>query len=82
MILLERTIDRELKCDDRDKNLSKKACQKFNALARLAPFMDVNKMRIMMKAFIEYKFGYWLLVWMFQSRSLNNNTYNNKSSFF
>lgn len=68
-------IDRELKCDDRDKNRHESS---FNALARLALFMDVNKRRKMVKAFIEYQFGHWLLVWLFHRRSLNNNTYNYK----
>ena len=56
--------------------------------------MNVDKKRMTMKAFIESQFGYCPLVWMFHSRSLNNNkinripkralriTYNDKSSSF
>ena len=51
----------------------KKACQRPNRLARLAPFMNVNKRRIIMKAFTESQFGYCLLVWMFHNWSLDNN---------
>ena len=92
-ILLGITIDRDLKFDEHVNNLCKKACQKLNALVRLAPFMNVDKKRMIMKAFIESQFGYCPLVWMFHSRSFNNkinrihksalgNTHNNKSSSF
>ena len=88
-MLLGITIDRNLRFDDHDINLCKKACKKI--LSRLAPFMNVNKRRIIMKAFIESQFGYCPLVWMFHSRNLNNKinriheralriTYSNKSS--
>ena len=92
-VLLGIIIDRDLKFDDHVNNLCKKACQKLNALSRLAPFMNLDKRRIIMKAFIESQFGYCPLVWMFHSRSLNNKmnriheralriTYNDKSSNF
>ena len=92
-VLLGITIDKELKFDDHVNNLCKKACQKLNALARIAPFMNIEKNRIIMKAFIESQFGYCPLIWMFHSRSLNNKinptheralriTYNDKSSSF
>ena len=92
-ILLGITIDRDLKFDEHVNNLCKKACQKLNALVRLAPFMNVDKKRMIMKAFIESQFGYCPLVWMFHSRSLNNKinriqeralriTHNDKSSSF
>ena len=42
-ILLGITIDRGLKFDEHVNNLCKKACQKLNALVRLAPFMNVDK---------------------------------------
>ena len=92
-ILLGITIDRDLKFDEHVNNLCKKACQKLNALVRLAPFMNVDKKRMIMKAFIESQFGYCPLVWMFHSRGLNNKmnrmhkkalriTYNGKASSF
>ena len=54
------------------KKLCKKACQKLNALVRIAPVMNVDKKRMIMKTFIESQFGYCPLVWLFHSRSLNN----------
>ena len=92
-ILLGVTIDRDLKFDEYVNNPCKKACQKLNGLARLAPFMNVDKKRMIMKAFIESQFGYCPLVWIFHSRSLNNKinlineralriTFNDKSSSF
>ena len=92
-VLLGIAIDKDLKFDDHVNSLCKKACQKLNALARLAPYMSVEKRRIIMKAFIESQFGYCPLVWMFHSRGINNKmnqiherslriTYNNKSSSF
>ena len=71
-VLLGITIDKDLKFDDHVNSLCKKACQKLNALARLAPYMSVEKRRIIMKAFIESQFGYCPLVWMFHSRGINN----------
>ena len=91
--LLGITIDKALKFDDHVNNLCKNAYQKFNTLARLAPYINVEKRRIIMKAFIESHFGYCPIVWMFYSRGINNKingiyeralriTYNNKSSSF
>ena len=92
-VLLGKTIEKDLKFDDHVNSLCKKACQKLNALARLVPYMNVEKRRIIMKAFIESQFGCCPLVWMFQSWGINNKinriheralriTYNNKSSSF
>ena len=44
-LLLGVTIDNELKFDDHMNYLCKKAGQKLNALARIAPFLDTNKKR-------------------------------------
>ena len=52
------TIDHELKFDDHVNHLCKKASLKLNALARIAPFMNVSKKGIIMKSFIESQFGY------------------------
>ena len=92
-MLLGIKIDKDLKFDDHVNSLCKKACQKLNVFARLAPYMNVEKRRIIMKAFIESQFGYCPLVWMFHSQGINNKinriherplriTYNNKSSSF
>ena len=71
-VLLGITIDKNLKFDDHVNNLCKKACQKVNALSRIAPYMNVSKRWIIMKAFIESHFRYCPLVLMFHSRNLNN----------
>ena len=42
-VLLGITIDKALKYDDHVSSLCKKACQKFNALACLALYMNVEK---------------------------------------
>ena len=59
-VLVGITIDHELKFDDHVNHLCKKASLKLNALARIAPFMNVSKKRIIMKSFIESQFGYCL----------------------
>ena len=50
----------------------RKISLKIHALARIADYMSKNKLRVIMKAFIESQFGYCRLVWMFHSRTLNN----------
>ena len=70
--LLGITIDSELKFDEHVNSLCKKASQKLNALSRVSHFMNEDKRRVLMKAFIESQFGYCPLVWMFCSRTLNN----------
>ena len=51
---------------------AKKASLILNALARIAPFMNVSKKRIIIKSFTESQFGYCPLIWMFHSRGLHN----------
>ena len=41
------------------------------ALARLSNYIDKDKLRLIMKAFITSQFSYCPLVWMFHSRGLN-----------
>ena len=50
----------------------KKVSKKLHALRRISLYMHIDKLRIIMKAFIESQFGYCPLVWMFHSRTLNN----------
>ena len=81
-VFLGRTIDKYLKLDDYVNNPCKKACQKFNALARLVPYMNVGKRRIIMKAFIEPQ----LVIINNKINRIHERalriTYNNKSSSF
>ena len=69
--LLGITIDSALNFDTHVNNLCKKANQKFHVLARLSNYMDKDKLRLIMKAFITSQFSYCPLVWMFHSRGLN-----------
>ena len=52
--------------------LCKKGNQKLHALARVAKYWKPDKLRIIMKTFIESQFNYCPLIWMFHSRTLNN----------
>ena len=70
--LLGIKIDKNLDFEDHVTSLCKKASQKLHALARVAPFVEPNKLRVLMKAFIQSQFSYCPLVWMFHSRKLNN----------
>ena len=49
---IEITIDRNLEFDEHVNNLCTKTCQKLNAPVCLASFMNVDKKRMIMKAFI------------------------------
>ena len=70
--LLGITIDKKLNFNEHVTNIHKKANQKFHALKRIAKYLDSNKLRILMKAFIESQFNYCPLTWMFHSTQLNN----------
>ena len=50
----------------------KKAGRKLAVLVRICKFMTIECRRILMKAFIESRFGYCPLVWMCCNRSSNN----------
>ena len=71
-VLLGITIDHELKFDDHVNRLYKKASLKLNALARIAPFMNVSKKRIIIKSSIESQLGYCPVIRMFHNRRLIN----------
>ena len=45
---------------------------KYHALARVCNYMDARKLRVLKNAFITSQFSYWPLVWVFHSRTLNN----------
>ena len=53
------------------KTLCKKASQKLHALARISCYMDTEKLKQVMQAFVLSHFGYCPLVWMFYDRILN-----------
>ena len=70
--LLGILIDSNLTFKEHINNICKKASQKLNALARISPYMDIQKRRTIMKSFISSQFGYCPLIWMFHTRGLNN----------
>ena len=43
----------------------------FDALARIAPFININKRRILMNSFCRSQFNYCPLIWMCHSRTNN-----------
>ena len=49
-------------------SLSRKPEKKWSVWARLSNFMSTNKKRVLMKAFIESRFGYCPLIWILYSR--------------
>ena len=51
--------------------ICKKAGPKLHALARVANYMNVEKLRIMKNTFVMSQFSYCPLVWMFHDRSVN-----------
>ena len=48
--------------------MCKKANRKINALARVAPFINLNKRRILMNSFFRSQFNYCPLIWMCHNR--------------
>ena len=64
-------IDSKLSFDHHVSKLCQNASNKLYALARISPYMDHNKLRILMRAFITSQFQYCPLVWMFHNRQLN-----------
>ena len=65
-------IDDNLTFETHITQLLKNANQKLHALIRIANYMDEDKLRTLMKTFIESHFNYSPLVWMFHSRHINN----------
>ena len=69
--LLGVTLDKNLDFKNHVSTLCRKAGQKLHALARISNYVDVEKLRIMMNAFIVSQFSYCPLVWMFHDRLVN-----------
>ena len=70
--LLGVIIDKKLNFNEHVSKLCKKGNQKLHALARVSKYLSKDKLRIIMKTFIESQFNYCPLVWMFHSRTMNN----------
>ena len=70
--LSEIKIDNQLNFNDHVSSIYKKASLKLHALARISKFTSKEKLRVLMKAFVESQFGYCPLIWMYHSRTPNN----------
>ena len=70
--LLGVTIDKNLDLNEHVSNLCKKGNQKLHALARISNYLSKDKLKIIMKTFIQSQFNYCPLTWMFHNRTLNN----------
>ena len=69
--LLGIKTDNKLTFDCHVFDMCKKANRKINALARIAPFIDINKRQILMNSFFRSQFNYCSLIWMCHSRTIN-----------
>ena len=70
--LLGINLESRLTFDYHVNTLLNKANKKYQALARTWKYMNTNKQRVLMKAFITSQFPYCLLVRMFHCRTMNN----------
>ena len=66
--LLGVTIDAKLCFEKYIEQIYAKARAKLKALARIAPFMNIKKKKVLMKAFFMAQFSYFPLIWMFHNR--------------
>lgn len=70
--LLGVVLDSHLKFDHHIKKICSEAGKKISALARIAPYLDEEKRKLLMKTFITTYFNYCPIIWMFCSRKMNN----------
>ena len=91
--LLVVKFDNKLTFEKHIPDICRKASRKIYALARIAPYMDLSKRRIVMNAFFNSHFNYCPLIWMCHNRTTNRKIsrlherclcviYNDKQSFF
>ena len=76
------TLDSELKFEEHINKICNIVNKKLNALYRIGGHMSSDKRKMLLRAFIECQFSYCPPIWMFQSRTLNNeiNRLHEKSS--
>ena len=70
--LLGVNIDKNLTFNEHVSTLLKRANQKLHALMRISKLLGEDKLKLIMKTFIESQFNYCPLLWMFCSRTINN----------
>ena len=69
--LLGVKFDSKLRFDQHVTDLCRKASRKIHALARVTPFMNLSKRRLLMNSFLKTPFNYCLLIRMCHSRENN-----------
>ena len=70
--LLGVNIDSKLSFEKHLNIIFGKARAKISALGRVAPFMNIEKRKMIMNAFFISQFSYCPLIWMFHNRLINN----------
>jgi hypothetical protein len=65
-------IDNEFKFDEHMKLILTEANKKLKGIMRISKYITSDRLRILISAFIESLFNYCPLVWMFQSKAVNN----------
>ena len=70
--LLGITIDSKLNFQEHVWKMCQRISQKIHALERISTYIDSDKLKIIMRTFIENEFNYCPLTWMLHSRTLNN----------
>ena len=70
--LLGVEIDEKLNFNDHITTILKKGNQKLHALMRISKYLNEDKLKLIMKTFIESQFNYCPLLWMNHSRQINN----------
>ena len=70
--LLGVQIDQNLNFEKHITSILKEANKKLHALMRIKRYLTQDKLRLIMKTFIESQFNYCPLVWMCHNRDLNN----------
>ena len=65
-------LTNDLNFDYHVNQLCNKASKKLHALARIAKYMEINKRRMLMKAFVSSQFSYCPLVWIFHNRKMEH----------
>ena len=64
-------IDSKLSFDKHIKTICKKASNKLRALARVTPYMAIERKNVLMNSFADSQFDYCPLVWMCQDESVS-----------
>ena len=70
--LLGILIDKELKFEDHIRSLLKEGNGKLHALMCVSKYLTQEKLRILLKSFIESQFNYCPLIWMCHSKKMHN----------